>query len=921
MSGAAESLHVIGRGPELARIDAFLGALPEGARAFVMRGASGIGKTTLWRHAAQGFRGAGHRVLVTRPAEEELSLTLAGLVDLLEDVGGDVEAADDPLARGRAVLAALRGIAQDGPALVAIDDLQWLDAASARALRYALRRLDAEPIGMLATTRLGAPTEDPLAMARLLPPGRFEMLDVGPLSLAAVRRIVGGVVTTISPRTLRRIHEVSGGNPLFALELARDLASDGAQRSPGGLRLPDSLQAAILSRLDSVPADLLPLLETASALARTSVRELRELLPDADVDALLALADRHELLTVADDLEVRFAHPLIGSVVYARMGPLERRTLHARLAERAADPDLRAHHLALCTDEPGADVAGLLEQAARRASQRGALGLAAEFAEHAVRLTPPADGDALHRRVRHHIGDLTAAGEVARALELADRLIADLPAGPARAEALVQRAQLEDEDLETGEALLVRALQDAGADAPLRGRVLDQLGWLRGIFRGDLPAGIACAREALAVAERVGDRAFQMSAAAGLSNMETLAGTPRPELMERAVAIEDEIGRPPLWSGPRVLRGEQLLWAGDLRGARALFEAAVADAARRNHERWLPYSLYDLSAAESAAGNLAAADELLRQALELARDCEDAHVESWIFYRFALVKTWLGRAAEARAAAQRRLDAATRRGERPGIARARSVLGLLALSEGDAVTAAAELGESVRLLDAMGFAHPGAIPALPDAIEALALAGDRDAARELLERLGRQAAAVGSTWARAALDRARGVVAFAEGDGAGAVAALEQAATAFAQLGFAPDAARARLIAGRAMLRAAQRTAAAEALARARDDFAAMGALLWEARAAEELDRAAPGRAAGELTAAESRIAALVAQGRKNREIGQALFMSVATVEAHLTRIYRKLDIRSRSELTRLVADGTLALPVGGPSKTPVQHV
>jgi DNA-binding CsgD family transcriptional regulator len=164
-------------------------------------------------------------------------------------------------------------------------------------------------------------------------------------------------------------------------------------------------------------------------------------------------------------------------------------------------------------------------------------------------------------------------------------------------------------------------------------------------------------------------------------------------------------------------------------------------------------------------------------------------------------------------------------------------------------------------------------------------------------------------------------VAFADGDSERAVAALREAATAFARLGFAPDAARARLVEGRAQLRAAQRTAAAEALAGARDAFAAMGALLWEARAAEELDRAAPGRAAGGLTAAESRIAALVAQGRKNREISQALFMSVATVEAHLTRIYRKLDIRSRSELTRLVAEGSVSLPVGGPPKTPVQHV
>jgi DNA-binding NarL/FixJ family response regulator len=111
---------------------------------------------------------------------------------------------------------------------------------------------------------------------------------------------------------------------------------------------------------------------------------------------------------------------------------------------------------------------------------------------------------------------------------------------------------------------------------------------------------------------------------------------------------------------------------------------------------------------------------------------------------------------------------------------------------------------------------------------------------------------------------------------------------------------------GRALLRAGRRRLAAAALADARDRFAAIGAVLWAERAAEELERAAPARSAGELTAAERRVVALVAEGQKNREIGQALFMSVATVEAHLTRIYRKLDIRSRSELARLVAEGTL---------------
>ena len=899
MSGVS-AVDVIGREPEEARIGAFLAGVAGGAGALVLRGEPGIGKTTLWRQAVADGRDTAE-VLVTRPAEEEVTLTLAGLVDLFEHTAADtgaLAAEEDPLARGRVVLAVVRELAERGPVLLAIDDLQWLDSASARTLRYALRRLDAEPVGVLATTRSGSPREDPLDMAELLPPGRFATLDVGPLSLAALRGVVGRDVTSITPRTLRRIHEVSGGNPLFALELAR----------AGDARLPDSLQATILRRLDSVPAELLPLLEAASALARTSVEELHAAVPGADVRALLDRAWEERLLVVDEDLEVRFAHPLIGSVVYERMSPLARRALHARLGECATDPDLRAHHLDRSTDEPDAAIAELIAAAAGRAAERGALGVAAELAEHSLRLTPLGDADARRRHAVGQIRHLAAAGEMSRAFALADRLVAEMPPGPARAEALVERAQLEDEDLETGEALLVRALEDAGDDAPLRGRVLDQLGWLRGIFRGDLPAGIACAREALAIAERVGDRDFQMSAAAGLSNLETLAGHPRPELMEQAVALEDEIGRPPLWSGPRVLLAEQLLWAGDLPAARGLLRAAVDDATRRNHERWRPYSLYDLASVESAAGNLALADALLREALELARDCEDPHVESWIFYRSALSATWLGRADEARATAGRRLESAQRTGARPGLARTRSVLGLLALSEGDTATAAAELRRSAALLEDMGFAHPGAIPALPDAIEALVLAGDQETAEALLERLSRQAAQVGSAWVRVALERARGIVVLGRGELETAAGTLEAAAAGFAALGFRPDSARAERLQGRALLRGGHRIAAADALAHARTAFAGMGARLWEARAADDLERAAPGRVAGELTPAESRIAALVTQGRTNREIGGELFMSVATVEAHLTRTYRKLHIRSRSELTRLVTDGTVTL-------------
>ena len=605
---------------------------------------------------------------------------------------------------------------------------------------------------------------------------------------------------------------------------------------------------------------------------------------------------------------MRFSHPLVGSVVYGRLTPLARRALHERLARDELDPDLRARHLALSTDEPDADLAALLEEAAGRAGERRALDLAAELAGHALRLTPAGDTEAARRRGQAEIAHTSAAGEVARALALADRLVAALPPGPGRAEVLVQRAELEHDDLETGDALLVQALEDAGDDELLRGRVLDLLGWVRGHFRGYLAEGLAFARESLEIADRTGDPELGMSVCAAVATMSSLAGEPRPDLLERAVELERQIGRPLLWAGPRALVATDRRQSGDLEAASTLWAAWQADAASSGNERSRPYGLYQLASLECWRGNLTRAEEYVHEALEAARDNEDAHVEGWILYPLAFLAAWLGRPDEARETAARIVEWATRRGERPALARTRSLLGLLALSEGDAATAARELTAAAELLEEMGMAQPAAIPAVPDGVEALAGAGDLAGAQVLLDRLERQAAALDNPFARAFFERSSGLLLAARGEPDAGEPLLRDAALSFDRMGFRLEAARAVLGHGRALLRGGHRTRAADVLADARGRFVEMGAVLWAARAAEELERAAPGRAAGELTAAERRVATLVARGRRNREIGQELYMSVATVEAHLTRIYRKLDIRSRSELAALVADGTLGV-------------
>ena len=305
---------------------------------------------------------------------------------------------------------------------------------------------------------------------------------------------------------------------------------------------------------------------------------------------------------------------------------------------------------------------------------------------------------------------LAAMGEVGHALGEVGDLIADLPPGVGRAAALVQRAELEDDDLEAGERSLRRALADAGEDHRLRGQVLDQLGWLQGVFRGDLPGGIERAREGLPARRSHRRRGAPALCGARAFTMEVLHGTPRVDLGTEAIELEQELGRPLLWGGPRVLMAEQLLWSGELTRARDLFESANRQGASAGNERWLAYGLYNLAAVECAAGALMRADELVQQAMQTARDCEDAHVESWTRLRRAMVSAWLGRADEARAAAEQRLAEAESRGERPGVARIRTVLGILALSEDDATEAVTQLRDAAAVMAETGYANPGAIP-------------------------------------------------------------------------------------------------------------------------------------------------------------------------------------------------------------------
>jgi ATP/maltotriose-dependent transcriptional regulator MalT len=581
--------------------------------------------------------------------------------------------------------------------------------------------------------------------------------------------------------------------------------------------------------------------------------------------------------------------------------PLERKALHAHLAEIVTDRDARARHLALSCGDSDEAVAAELEAAAERAGRRGAAAAAAELARHSLRVTPAADIGAATRRALAGISYRAAAGETATAMTMIDELLERHEPGPGRVEAITRRVYL---DIDRGEEFLTRALAESGDDIALRGRVLDLLGWLLGMYRGQLERGIAISGEALEIAQQQDDPVLEMLAAGTLSTLSLLAGQPRPGLIEHALAIAAVREGPLLGRWPQLFRARQCLWGGWLAEARERFEAMHQAFVSLGVEFQRPYRLTELAQLDVTAGNLDRAVDLTDDALEAAGDAGNPQAAAWVCYPAGLAHAHRGDEARARDAAAELRVWGIDHDQPPRTMMAAHVLGLVALARGEPAVAAAELAPALTIAAELGHRHPGYVPALPEAIEASALAGDLATCERLTDEIEVQASALGVPLVDAAADRARGLLALAAGND-DAAAALDAAAEQYDRLGYLLDAARTVLLQGRALRRSGRRNDAAAVLADARDRFTGMGAAPWAAQAVAELQRVAPGRPSGELTPTESRIADLVVRGRRNREIAGELFMSVATVEAHLTRIYRKLGVRSRTELSRsLEPDG-----------------
>jgi DNA-binding CsgD family transcriptional regulator len=910
MQSARES--IVGREVELDLLEAFVGGEGGAAVFAILEGEAGVGKTALWSAAADEARARGGRVLIARPTAAEAASSYSALDDLvrpaLEVLPHIEESARRALAGAllledaahapepRLVAFGLRSVLEEpaahAPVLIAIDDWQWLDAASATVLTFTLRRLPSDGVRVLATARTGDADDGLAALIRSLAEGEALEIPVGPLEPAALQRLVHDRTGTwLSPPALRRLHKASRGNPLAALELARVDA---------GVAPATDVRRLLAARMARLSREAREVLRCVAALAGPRAGAV-EAASDDPVAARRGLEEALAAQVLERDHErLRFAHPLMAAVTEERTPPGQWQALHRRLAAAVRDSEQRARHLALAASGPDAAVAAALDTAAARAAARGAPATAAELAERAGTLTPAREPEERARRLLDAADLHTLAGDYRRASVLLEGLVDALPPGPRRARALQRLAYLDIEG-DSNRERAERALADAGDDDHLLAEI--HLTIANNELLSAEPDVAAVHVEAAAEhARRAGDPHLQSRALTELAGQRCWRGhgVQREALLEADRLAREGGGRSVEYT-PLSMLGLQLYWVGELTEARRVLEEELRRARRDGnieHEGFAQAMLVDL---EVRAGRLTVADAHAQHSLDRGLGMAMSNAETGSRALHARVDALLGRVESAREHATRAVALAGRMRDANADVVARHVLGFLELSLADAAAAVGWLGDLPARVETLGAREPMMFGVDPDLAEALVLVGDLDGASAVQTRLDALGRELGRPWAIATALRCRGLIATAEGRHDGAIGDHSAALEVLERVGQPFERARTLLALGTAQRRAKQRAAARTSLEAALALFAELGTELWARRARAEIARLGGRRASDrdELTPTERRVAELAAAGRSNREIAAELFVAERTVEANLTRVYRKLGIRSRTQLAR----------------------
>jgi DNA-binding CsgD family transcriptional regulator len=896
-----------GRTAESSRLTALLtGAADSRGGALVVRGEAGIGKTALLEDAVGRVRDA--RVLRTEGVESESPLAFAALHRLLRPIlpllgrlpapqaralrvalGQEAGPADDRFLVFLAVLTLLTEAAEQTPVLGVVDDAHWLDAASAEALLFVARRLQADRVALVFAAREGEER-------------RFEAAGLPELVLAGIDPAAGGALlaeragSPVSDEVRDLLMARTGGNPLALVELPAALTSaqlTGAARLPAQLPLTERVIRAFLDRCRRLSPTAQTLLLVAAADDSGSTATIRQAAALLGVEGpALDAAERSGLIRLRDT-QLQLRHPLVRSAVYGAAATTERQRAHRALAEvfrRQDDGDRRAWHLSLAMEHPDDDVAAELDRVADRARRQGGHEAASAAWERAAELTARAEP----RAARLHAAAMSAwvAGQVDRARVLAEEARGHTDRAALRADIDALRGRLAwnvgspecglialqaaHEVIRTDEvrglemAMLATSLAAVGghpvdpapllrpvrAEEPARGRCL--LGLLAGhshVYRGEIAAGA---------------RAFRAASAIG-----TTLPAELDLLVNMALAA---------------------LLLGDDEGARrhlTRIDALTRDTGALTFRLYVPSRL---PFADLPGGRWDAVRASASTALQLAPSMGQAALTG-------LPWAWLALLAALRGDPE--LDRLLGEVER---VRPAQPFGILALADdvarwarGVAAAAAGDAPAALHQLDRI--AHPilRRLAAL-DTVEAADRAGAPERVRACAAELHTFAVDTGADWAAAVASHARALL----GDGDEADAQFNEALARHATAGRPVARARTQLAYGEFLRRAGRRVDARGQLRGALQTFADVGAAPWADRARQELRasgdtarRRDPSTVA-DLTPQEHQVAHLVSRGLSNREVAGRLFLSVRTIEYHLSNAYLKLGVRSRGELSQL---------------------
>src|SRR4051794_4703690 len=896
---------------------AALNGLLDGARSgrsgvLVLRGEAGIGKTALLEQAigaASDFRlvravgvgaelGLGFAALhvLCAPVHEFVARLPGPQRSALEITFGlRGGTAPDRLLVALAALGLFSGAAQARPLLWVIGDAQWLDGASAQVLGFVARRLLAEPVVLVFAARQPA---EPLA-------GLPELLIEGLGDAEATKLLASVIAGRLDDRVAEQLVAEARGNPLALLELPRGLSPAqlaGGFGLPGALSLVGRIEQSYRQRVQALP-------ETAQRLMLVAAAE-----PLGDPALLWRAAERLGITGAARapaesaglieiDDRVRFRHPLVRSAVYRAASPEQRRRVHRALAEvtdAEADPDRRAWHLAAATARPDEDVAAELERAAGRAQARGGLAAAAAFLERAAALTPDVLPRA--RRALAAAQSKYEAGALDGALALQVTAESDGVDDLQRARAHLLRAQIASAVQRGGDApaLLLDAARALEPVDPDRARTtyLEALDAAR--FAGSLARGadiVEVGRAALAGPAPDGPPRPTDLLLQGVATLPIAGHAAAAPILKAALRAFREVP---------ILPPEQSRWlalacraAGDVWDEESWRLLATRELQRARDAGALtatPRPLSALSYLQVMCGELSSAESLLDEsrATTAATGIPAHHyVELWL----AALR---GRERQLAALVADFTADATARGEGFALAFAGQAVAVLHNGLGRYEEAFAAVRDAV---DSASYAELSPQTAVAELVEAAAPAGERRVAERALERLTLSTQPGGSDWALGVEARSRALLS----DGDAAERRFQEAIERLGHTRVRVQLARSHLLYGEWLRRERRRLDAREQLRTALGLFTSMGALAFAARAERELlatgehVRTRRIETREDLTAQEVQIARLARDGLSNAEIGGRLFISQHTVAYHLRKVFAKLDISSRNQLSRVL--------------------